>query len=111
MAHLRIDVIQQNESATADALNGTSLDPMPEAGLLTVYAAGSTDDGTISIDPSRHPNPTGSGTQMVPIRANGEIRSYDPHWQTPVSKGEKVAIAFGGTLTVNKLWCSFTAVS
>lgn len=109
MSHLRIDVTRQVESANTDVLSGTSLDPIPEDGILSVYAAGSSDDGTISIDPAKHPNPTGAGTQMIPIRTGGEIRSYDPHWQTPVDLGEKVNIAFAGTLTLTKVWASFTA--
>jgi len=109
MSHRRIDLISQEESANTDVLAGTVLDSIPEDGIISVYAAGSTDDGLITIDPSLHPNPTGAGGQMIPIRAGGEIRSYDPHWQTPVTTAEKVVIGVSGTLTLTKVWVSYVA--
>jgi hypothetical protein len=102
----RIDVYKEVTGANADILSGSSLDPFPSDGFARVYAASTVNTATISVEPSAHPNPTGTGTQFVTKAANAEIRSYNPHWETPVRGGEKVAISIAGTTGTTGVWIS-----
>jgi hypothetical protein len=107
MAH-RIDHVEKFTTTNSDALAGGALDPMPGNGYLRIYACSIVDTCTISIQPARHPNPTGSGAGHVIERATTpEIRAYDPHYETEVQAGEKVVIQFGGTTSEVLLWASF----
>lgn len=74
---------------------------------MRIYASSTVNTATIAITPAIHPAPTGPGTQVVPFRANGEIRAYDPHWEVAVAKGEKVTIAIAGTTGTYHVWVSF----
>lgn len=106
MAH-RTDVVQTFTSANTDALSGQALDPMPSSGVAKIFAASTVNTATIEIDPALSPNPTGTGGQSITFRANGEIRAYDPHWETEVSAGEKLTIRLAGTTGTIYLWVSF----
>ncbi len=117
MGH-RIDFINKFTSANADALAGSSLDPMPGPGFIRVYAAEIVDTGTIEIDPSRHVSPTGTGGQHIVEGAGAEsgaapnhpiIVSNMPHWETEVAAGEKVTIRLAGTISECLLWVSYFA--
>lgn len=103
----RSDVIGNSTSANADLLDGESIDPMPSDGYLRVYVVSTVNTCTVAIDPAKHISPTGAGVQAAPIRANGEIRAYDPHWELAVSAGEKVVIQIAGTTGTYYYWVSF----
>lgn len=103
----RLDISTKITSADADVLAGSALDPMPSDGYVRIYVASTVNTATLSIVPSKHTSPTGPGTQAVMLRANGEIRSYDMHWETRVGSGEKVAIAVAGTTGTVYVHASF----
>jgi len=118
MSH-RIDIVTKFTGTNADALAGTSLDPMPSDGFIRVYAAEIVDTGTIEIDPSRHISPTGTGGQHIVEGGGAEsgaapnhpiVLSNTPHWETEVSGGEKVTIRLAGTISECVLWTSFMGV-
>lgn len=109
MGH-RIDVVQKLTSASADVLSGTSLDPLPSKGIARVFAASTVNTATMEIEPSLHPSPTGVGAQAITLRANGEIRGYDPHWETEGSAGEKLTLGLGGTTGTTYVWVSYLMV-
>jgi len=103
-----IDVVSENLSSTVvDFLAGSALDPVPGDGALRVFCASSVDTANIAIERSKGRNPTGIGAQGVPIRANGEIRDYDPHWEMEVKQGEKVTITVAGTTGDFTIWASY----
>ncbi len=115
MSH-RIDFIQKFTSANADALSGSALDPIPSTGFIRVYAAEIVDTGTIEIDPAEHLSPTGTGGQHIVEGAGAEsgaapnhplIIANMPHWETEVSRGEKVTVRLAGTISECLLWVSF----
>ncbi len=117
MSH-RIDVVRKLTAVTADFLAGESLDPMPGAGYLRIYASSIVDTNRISITPSLHASPTGGVAQTVPEGAGADsgaapnhpvIISNMPHWETEVSKGEKVVIEISGTTTEIMVWVTFLA--
>ena len=112
MAH-RIDFVNKFTAANADCLSGSALDPIPRNGYLRIYATEIVDTATIEIDPALHPNPTGTGGQDVPEGAGGDsgaapnhpiINAFQPHWETEVLQGEKVAIRLAGTISECLLW-------
>lgn len=103
----RKDVLKVATSADTDVLAGSALDPCPANGFLRVFAASTVNTADIAIEPANHANPTGPGTQDILLRANGEPRSYDPHWETAVSKGEKISVAVSGTTGTYYVWASF----
>lgn len=103
MSH-RIDQTFLDTSANADLLSGSVLDPMPRSGYLRVYAGSTVATATIEIDPANHASPTGSGPQVIPESGSGDtaanhpvVKSYEPHWETEVTAGEKVVIRLAGT--------------
>jgi hypothetical protein len=107
MSH-RIDHIEKYTAVNADCLAGGALDPMPGNGFLRVFACEIVDTGRITIQPSNHPNPTGSGAGHIIERATTpEIRQYDPYYETEVLAGEKVTIGISGTISETLLWASF----
>jgi len=106
MSH-RLDTVKKITAADADVLSATALDPAPADGVMRIFAASTVNTATMAITPSLHASPTGPGTQAVILRANGEVRAYDPHWETEVSKGEKVTIAIAGTTGTVYIWTSF----
>lgn len=113
MSH-RIDDVQLLTGTNTDLLSGGVLDPMPGNGFIRVYVADIVSTATIAIEPALHPNPTGAGTQVVPESGNGNtaanhpvIAAYMPHWETEVTKGEKVVISLGGTVSELATWVSF----
>lgn len=117
MSH-RIDVVRKITAVTADFLAGESLDPMPATGYLRVYAVSIVDTNRIAITPSLHASPTGGVAQHVPEGSGGDsgaapnhpiILSNMPHWETEVSKGEKVVIEISGTTTECLIWVIFLA--
>jgi len=112
MAH-RIDTSQLFTATNADCLAGTALDPIPRNGYLRVYAVDIVNTATIEIDPALHPNPTGTGGQVVPEGSGGDtgaapnhpvVNATGIHWETEVSAGEKVAIRVAGTVSELALW-------
>lgn len=110
MGH-RIDNTFLITASNADLLAGSSLDPMPMAGYLRVYAADIVSTGTIEVDPANHPSPTGSGPQVVPEAGTGDsaanhpvIAQFMPHWETEVGMGEKVVIRLAGTVSEMAIW-------
>ena len=82
-------------SADADVLDGTELETIPGAGLLTVRAASTVNTATLDVQSSRAPQV--SNARAITLRANGEIRAYDSAWVMSVSAGERVIIGLGGT--------------
>ncbi len=112
MAH-RIDFLLKFTSANADCLAGSALDPIPRNGYARIYASEIVDTATIEVDPALHPNPTGTGGQAVPEGAGAEsgaapnhpiINAFQPHWETEVLAGEKLAIRIAGTVSELLLW-------
>ncbi len=112
MAH-RIDFLAKFTASNADALAGSSLDPIPRNGYARIYASEIVDTATIEIDPALHPNPTGTGGQHVPEGAGAEsgaapnhpiINAFQPHWETEVLQGEKLSIRLAGTVSELLLW-------
>lgn len=104
----RIDFLQKFTAVNADVLAGSALDPIPRDGFVRVYATEIVDTGRIQIDPALHMSPTGAGVQHIPEGAGADsgaapnhpvILLNQPHWETEVSKGEKVAIALSGTIS------------
>ncbi len=117
MSH-RIDFVQKLTATNADVLAGSALDPVPRSGFIRVYASEIVDTGTIEIDPSSHPSPTGTGGQHIPEGAGAEsgaapnhpiINAFQPHWETEVERGEKVTIRLAGTISECLVWVSFMA--
>ena len=106
MGH-RIDVLKKLTATSTDVLSGTSLDPLPSKGIARVYAASTVNTATVEIEPSLHPSPTGVGAQAITLRGNGEIRAYDPHWETEGSAGEKLVVGLGGTTGTTYIWVSY----
>lgn len=115
MSH-RLDFVQKFTAANTDVLAGSALDPMPRAGFIRVYASEIVDTGRIEINPATHPNPTGSQVQHIPEGAGSEsgaapnhpiINAFQPHWETEVSRGEKVVIALSGTISETLVWVTF----
>jgi len=106
----RIDVLDKATAADTDFLAGTALDPVPADGYMRIYVASTVNTLTIAINPSVHLSPTGPGVQAGILRANGEIRAYDPHWEIEVEKGERVVIALAGTTGTYYVWCSYVGV-
>ena len=80
-------------ASNADILNGTDLENLPGAGILTVLAASSAADGTLTI--------TGRGfeppirEQPLPLRANGQPSAQDDTGiSIPVPAGGKVILGY-----------------
>lgn len=103
----RLDDVQVRTATVSDLLSGTQLDPMPGNGFLRVYAASTVNTARITIAPNKHAPPTGAGDGAITLRANGEVRKYDPSWETEVVAGEKVTIGISGTTGTYYTWCSF----
>ncbi len=112
MAH-RIDFTALFTATNADCLAGSALDPIPRNGYLRVYVTEIVSTGTIEIDPALHPNPTGTGGQAIPEGAGADsgaapnhpiINAFQPHWETEVLQGEKVAIRLAGTISETMMW-------
>jgi len=82
-------------AADADFLTGSELEFAPGAGVYTVRAASTVNTATLAVSGNR--GPIVSAARAITLRANGEIRSYDPPWVVVVRKGEKVTIALAGT--------------
>ncbi len=117
MSH-RIDVVRKLTGVTADFLAGEALDPMPAKGYLRIYACSIVDTNRIAITPAIHSSPTGGVAQHVPEGTGSDsgaapnhpiIISNMPHWETEVSKGEKVVIEISGTTTELMMWVTFMA--
>lgn len=90
-----IFVSEVHTGADTDALNGTELETMPGAGLLTVRAASTVNTATLLV---QSPNqPAVSKARAVTFRANGEIRAYDSAWVISVVAGERVTLGLAGT--------------
>ena len=103
----RLDQVDGGTAADADVLSGSSLDPVPSNGVMRVFPCSTVNTATIAITPSKHPSPTGAGTQIVQLRANAEVRDYDPYFEFEVEKGEKVVIGIAGTTGTWRVWTSF----
>lgn len=106
MSH-RIDVVGKATAADTDFLSGTALDPPPRKGVMRIYAASTVNTATIEIEPASGPSPTGVGPQAITLRANGEIRAYDPHWEIEVEESEKITIKLAGTTGTYYVWVSY----
>jgi len=106
----RIDWVQKFTAANADLLAGSPLDPMPGPGVFRVFIMSTVNTATIEVLPSKHLSPTGGQTNALPLRANAEIRAYDPHWETEVEQGEKVVLDLGGTTGTVYLWATWVAL-
>ncbi len=110
MAH-RIDQTKLITAVDADVLSGGALDPMPGNGFLRIYAADIVSTATIVVNPSIQPSPTGATAQAVPEAGSGDtaanhptVFKHMPHWETEVSKGEKVVIGIAGTVSECFIW-------
>lgn len=62
-------------ASNADVLSGSRLDSAPEEGVITVFAASTQADGTLSVAPPGQE--TVIRNQPILLRANGEIRQQD----------------------------------
>lgn len=115
MSH-RIDFYEKFTATNTDVLGGSALDPMPSNGFIRVYATEIVDTGRIDISPASHANPTGNQAQFIPEGAGSDsgaapnhpiINAFQPHWETEVSKGEKVTIDLSGTISECVVWVQF----
>ncbi len=108
MSH-RMDVVKLFTGTSSDALAGEALDPIPANGYVRVYATDVVSTATIEVEPALHPNPTGPVAQHVVESPSTmpELATFLPHWETEVSKGEKLTITLGGTVSALALWVSF----
>ncbi len=110
----RIDQTFLLTAANADVLASSALDPIPGNGFVRVFASDIVATATIEIDPSNHPSPTGTGPQVVNEAGTGDsaanhptLHSYDPHWETEVFQGEKLAVRIAGTVSECAVWVQY----
>lgn len=90
-----IIVNEFHTAADVSALAGTELATMPGNGVCTTRAASTVNTATLEVQSPDQP--ATSRARAITLRANGEIRSYDPAWVYAVQEGERVDLALAGT--------------